>query len=121
MRSLLAIVVAISVSPLAYCQNLQPINWNASGREVRDDVPFGGAASSTTAAAKQMPFRVSAEQAAELIRQGYSRRIEPETGNEQWAKSLTHGEPSSSVTALFPPGGSAAGSCGSSTFKIGGS
>lgn len=113
----------VGLASLGLAQDLP----NYRGAEVREQVPFGHAAPQTVASVKSMPWRVSADQAAELMRQGYSRRIEPETGNEQWVKSLTHNEPlphskpSLSATVLFPRGGSGLGSCGSSQYLSGSS
>jgi hypothetical protein len=99
------------------------------GSEVRAPAPFSPgltgatahmtATAETVAGARATPWRVTAEQAAMLAAQGYQRRIEPHTGNEQWVKSLTHSEPLSSAVASYRLGACADGSCGSSHTATG--
>ena len=100
MRYLLAIIAVVL--------SCQPV-------EVAAQAPFGSTVPQRTG------WRVPPEEAARLIADGWQRRIEPETGNEQWSKSLTHGQPSSPVSPVFYPGEQVLTSCGSSTLKVGGS
>ena len=74
-------------------------------------VPFG-----STAAAYR-GWKVPPEEAARLTREGWTRHIEPETGNEQWSKSSYSDAASFQVST----GDAKHGSCPPQVLKVGGS